>query len=159
MRLFFSKENHGELKPGTTKRWINETPNIKSLPEHKKTTKKHEKKASQETKVAELSKETKRKLELVGAGAGLAGLGIGGGYLLGGRKLKGATRELENLKWKHSQALSALEAEAKKNRPNPIKDAITKKENWGSRTGKYTEASDLTRLEKLLLLKLSENDI
>jgi len=36
MRLFFAKENSGEIPKGTAKRWANETPKIKSLPEHVK---------------------------------------------------------------------------------------------------------------------------
>ena len=36
MRLFYAKENSGELPKGTAKRWEGETKNIKSLPEHVK---------------------------------------------------------------------------------------------------------------------------
>ncbi len=40
MRKFFAMEKRGELPKGTSKRWAHETPNIKSLPEKKKRTKK-----------------------------------------------------------------------------------------------------------------------
>lgn len=36
MRLFFAKEESGELPKGTAKRWAHETKNIKSLPGHVK---------------------------------------------------------------------------------------------------------------------------
>lgn len=34
-RLFFAKESRGELPKGTALNWAHETPNLKSLPEHK----------------------------------------------------------------------------------------------------------------------------
>lgn len=36
MRKFFAMESRGELPKGEAKKWAHETPNIKSLPEHKK---------------------------------------------------------------------------------------------------------------------------
>ncbi len=35
MRLFFAKEERGELPKGTAKRWARHTPNIEDLPEKK----------------------------------------------------------------------------------------------------------------------------
>jgi len=36
MRKFFAMESRGELPKGKAKEWAKKTPNIKSLPEHKK---------------------------------------------------------------------------------------------------------------------------
>lgn len=36
MKLFFAKEKRGEMPKGTAIKWVEETPNIKSLPEHVK---------------------------------------------------------------------------------------------------------------------------
>jgi hypothetical protein len=46
MRMFFAKEEKGELPKGTAKKWVDHTPNIKKLPEHVK-------KASLESRIAE----------------------------------------------------------------------------------------------------------
>ena len=36
MRMFFAKEKSGEVPKGTAMKWVEETPNIKDLPEHVK---------------------------------------------------------------------------------------------------------------------------
>lgn len=35
MRKFFALEDEGKLPKGTAKKWAHETPDVKSLPEHK----------------------------------------------------------------------------------------------------------------------------
>lgn len=47
MKKFFAMENRGELPQGKAEEWAHETPDIKSLPEHKKQA---EKKASKKRK-------------------------------------------------------------------------------------------------------------